>query len=215
MFLIAGTKGKTETVRTGTFFCSREQSEQGYAHHRVKRKATLFFIPVASVGDLGEYVECASCGSMYDIGVLDVEPARTSGTVSEGDLLEAALRTVAAATIKADGEIGYAEMDSAVELLRDHYGLHDYSKDLLTEDLALTDDDLEIVLQATGMTVSVEGRAKIVETAAILSAVDGELAPAERALITRVGRALGLRNKVLRDLTANAAAVVEQHKESE
>ena len=61
MLFIAGTKGETSTADTGRFDCPHCQCETDYHHEQVHKKATVFFVPVATMELLGEYIECQNC----------------------------------------------------------------------------------------------------------------------------------------------------------
>ena len=61
MFFIAGTKGETSTAGSGEFYCPQCENYTRYLHRQVHQKATVFFVPVANLKLLGEYVECQSC----------------------------------------------------------------------------------------------------------------------------------------------------------
>lgn len=72
MFFIGGTKTRPQVVEGGTFFCPNEEGDRPYALVAMKRAATVFFVPVANIGDVGRFVECRSCGLTYDVAVLDL-----------------------------------------------------------------------------------------------------------------------------------------------
>ena len=74
MFFIAGTKGETTTVATGEFYCPVCRARTFCHHNQVHEKATVFFVSVANLRLLGEYIECQSCGNTYEMDKLDYDP---------------------------------------------------------------------------------------------------------------------------------------------
>lgn len=59
--VIWGSKGKSKTLGTGSFYCPHCQSHQLFKHEEVSRYFTLYFIPLIKTHKLGEYIECQSC----------------------------------------------------------------------------------------------------------------------------------------------------------
>ncbi len=54
MFFVAGTDNRTTTMGRGTFFCPTCDQERSYEHKIVKQPTTVFFVPVMSLGKLGQ-----------------------------------------------------------------------------------------------------------------------------------------------------------------
>ena len=72
--IIWGSRGRKKTVSTGEFYCPSENATRPYAHKRVARYFTLYFIPLFKTKDLGEYVECGSCQGTFKPEVLSYTP---------------------------------------------------------------------------------------------------------------------------------------------
>jgi hypothetical protein len=68
--IIFGTKGVTSTVSTGDFQCPACGARAPYEHKRVRRYFTLYWIPLIPLDTLGEFVQCLSCRTELDQGVL-------------------------------------------------------------------------------------------------------------------------------------------------
>lgn len=68
--IIFGTKAKFETISQGKFYCPHCQAQRGYALKRGKKYFSLYFIPIFPMGELGEFVECNTCGITYAPAVL-------------------------------------------------------------------------------------------------------------------------------------------------
>lgn len=59
--IIWGSKAKESQIASGTFFCPNCKSDAPYAHMRVSRYFTLYFIPLFPTSTLGAYVRCGAC----------------------------------------------------------------------------------------------------------------------------------------------------------
>lgn len=75
MFFIAGLTTRNRTVDEGTFFCPNDGGERRYRHVAARRWLTLFFLPLIPLGTQGEWVQCQSCGAMYDPDVVRRDPS--------------------------------------------------------------------------------------------------------------------------------------------
>ena len=74
MFFIAGTKGEAVEAGNGTFFCPQCEKRLPYIHYQVYQKATIFFVSVANLKMLGEYIECQQCLGTFKTEVLNYNP---------------------------------------------------------------------------------------------------------------------------------------------
>jgi hypothetical protein len=68
--LIWGTKGRYKTLSKGTFFCPECKQTRNYEHKRAAKYFTLYFIPIFSMQDYGDFVECKFCGTTFKPEVL-------------------------------------------------------------------------------------------------------------------------------------------------
>ena len=68
--IIFGTKAKFETISQGMFYCPHCQAQRSYLLKRGRKYFSLYFIPIIPMGDLGEFVECGTCGITYAPAVL-------------------------------------------------------------------------------------------------------------------------------------------------
>jgi hypothetical protein len=64
--IIFGTRPKYKTIAEGQFFCPHCQQTRSYLHKKATRYFTLYFIPVIPMGDLGEFIECQTCHTMFE-----------------------------------------------------------------------------------------------------------------------------------------------------
>ena len=67
---VLGSGTRTTRLGSGTFRCPRERSSRRYELKAVRRWAHLSRLPIVRLGEIGRYVECRSCGSTFDPGVL-------------------------------------------------------------------------------------------------------------------------------------------------
>jgi hypothetical protein len=197
---LAGTKPRPQVVDSGTFFCPEESGDRQYAHVVMKRAATVFFVPIANVSDIGEYVECQRCGATYEPSVLAL------GT--ESDLRNTIFRgfqRLAAAVIAADGRATPDERAAVLDVLNEQWGIA-YRAEDLERDLQTGPGDLVSALEAAGSFTNLDGREKMMRAALRFANVDGDVGDGdgdgEMELLIRAGRALGLPKAHIRGLMA-------------
>jgi zinc-ribbon family len=75
--ILLGSAGKANTVGTGQFYCPRCQTLRPYAHKKLARYFTLYFVPIFPIEQQGEFIECQVCHTAFDMAVLQPSgPAR-------------------------------------------------------------------------------------------------------------------------------------------
>ena len=72
--IIFGTRNVTSTDGEGTFHCPECRARKYYAHRKVRKFFTLYFMPIFPLEHLGEYVECLNCRGTYKTKVLEYDP---------------------------------------------------------------------------------------------------------------------------------------------
>jgi hypothetical protein len=70
--IIFGTRGRIKEVGSGEFICPSCRANRQYKRKQAGRYFTLYFIPIFKVKDLGEFVECQTCGGTFKTAVLDL-----------------------------------------------------------------------------------------------------------------------------------------------
>ncbi|PQO26297.1 zinc-ribbon domain-containing protein [Blastopirellula marina] len=80
--IIWGSTGRDTNCGHGDFFCPGCRNDSGYAHQRVQRYFTLYFIPLFPINTVGEYLQCHTCGSQYDVKLLEVPREQIQALVS-------------------------------------------------------------------------------------------------------------------------------------
>ncbi len=68
--IIFGTRLRHRKIGEGEFFCPKCQTNRLYHHKRAARYFTLYFLPVIPIQQLGEFIECQTCGIAFEPKVL-------------------------------------------------------------------------------------------------------------------------------------------------
>ena len=210
MFLIFGARASKSTVGSGMFFCPNEQSDQPYRQVGVKRMGHLFFIPLLPLGDLGEYVECESCGGTYRPEVLSL-PSRTQLQTS---FAEAVTRLVVEVII-ADGYVVAAERNIALGVVNQYLDSPGLSRAQLEEMISDAEAgssgdrswDLSILLPELSTALSIEGRELLIRIALRLAAADGRIDESETRVIASAAHHLGLSKAHVRGLITESGGL--------
>lgn len=183
VFFIGGTKPSETIVKKGEFYCPVEKSEQRFEHKAVKKTATAFFVPVADLKELGQYVECKSCGSTFAPAVLELDNRVTQPSLYD------AMSMLFSAMIVADGEVKQQELKWASDLLRDLEP--PYDMDRFLREARQDPRELDVVLQDASANLSVEQREMLLEMSMVIAGSDGGISQEELDLIERAGKNMG------------------------
>ncbi len=127
--IIFGTKPRTKTVGTGSFYCPKCQTTRQYQHKKARNYFTLYFVPVFPIGDLGEFVECQTCHMTFQLEVLKLKapPPKmdlaamlnaVKPNLESGQPLEYVLRDLVSAGL--DRDIALNTVKSAIGTARRH-----------------------------------------------------------------------------------------------
>ena len=74
-FIVWGSRGRNKDIGGGEFYCPDCGDDRTYRLIAVTRWFTLYWIPIFPMGKpVGEYVECATCKSTFNEGVLQFDP---------------------------------------------------------------------------------------------------------------------------------------------
>lgn len=202
MFFIAGTRGETTTIETGQFYCPECKSNQDYHFNQVHEKVTVFFISVANLKLLGEYVECQHCLNTYKTDVLDYDP-QDDKREFEALYIEG-IKTVMIAMTLADGKIENEEKEMIKEIYEEITGS------------LLSDDDIEVDLYSYESNyISLEkyvkelfpylndsGKENIIKVAYYVSVADGQLDRTEEKLLNDLAKKLQITRAHLKGIMA-------------
>jgi hypothetical protein len=72
--IIWGSTGREVLIGQGEFHCPECDCRQPFAHNRIARYFTLYFIPLFEISNHGEVVSCGRCGSNFRPDVLSYQP---------------------------------------------------------------------------------------------------------------------------------------------
>lgn len=81
--IIFGTRARHTTIDEGEFFCPQCQAKHHYEHKKAKRYFALYFIPIIPMDDLGKYIQCGTCHTMFKIDVLDAKFSKKPQSTAE------------------------------------------------------------------------------------------------------------------------------------
>lgn len=199
MLLIFGISVRYRTLDEGRFYCPHEGGDRSYRRRQARRWFSLFFIPVIPLKVLGEFIECSSCGSTYDLKVLTMPTA-----ADMMDNLANAVRQAVVSLITADGAVTEAEKNKGFEVMQ-RYADTLYTRENLEDDLKdLRHGDLVDPLgQAAGM-LNEQGKESLLAACVEIAAADGSIDDRELAEIKRAGAALGMSPAHVRGVIAQA-----------
>jgi hypothetical protein len=99
--LIFGTRLRHKKIGEGEFFCPKCQANRLYHHKKAVRYFTLYFLPVIPIQQLGDFIECQTCGVAFEPAVLSLHNRLSGHRPGAPDLA----RTLN--TLKARLEEGY------------------------------------------------------------------------------------------------------------
>ena len=194
MLLIAGTKVEENSVGSGTFNCPAEGSKQPYHHVRLEKKATAFFVPVATMSELGEYVECQSCGATYEPAVLEYQTQEDLDTA-----LAVAVLRLCIEVVLADGRVTDEERQATINIANDYLDppgltiadLTEMLKTQMVKSAKRRSKNTAGAIAELGSALNMAGRHVFIRIAYCLAVADGEVAESEREVIVKTARCLG------------------------
>ncbi|MFN8372872.1 MAG: zinc-ribbon domain-containing protein [Anaerolineae bacterium] len=76
MIIFFGSKVRKKKLGSGQFYCPRCKAMRPYTHQQGTRYFTVYFIPIIPMGDVGEFIECDVCHSMFQLDALKAKPAQ-------------------------------------------------------------------------------------------------------------------------------------------
>ncbi|WP_327236709.1 TerB family tellurite resistance protein [Streptomyces sp. NBC_01317] len=201
---ICGIRTSWNTVGDGEFFCPGCGGDRNYRRRTGRRRFTLLGVPLLNRGTAGPVIECAACHGHFGTDTLD-HPT----TVRFSAMLRDAVHTVALAVLVAGGTSSSTVRETAVHAVR-AAGFDDCTEERLTELVeALAADTGRFIIDPgpCGAALAIElhealeplaphlapaGRESILVQGARIALADGPYIPAEREVLSTVGRALRL-----------------------
>ena len=107
--VIWGSKGKSKTIGTGSFYCPHCESHQLFKHEEVSKYFTLYFIPLFKTHKLGEYLECQTCLKTFKPEVMEYSRQFDRGIETDSSRLQSSIQstTQAPASIRPSSQTMY------------------------------------------------------------------------------------------------------------
>lgn len=187
MLLIWGSKVRYNAQGNGTFYCPNEGGDRPYSMMIATKWFTFFFIPIFKTSDLGQFVQCGTCGNQYDPRVLE-NP--TSGQLM--DNLANSMRQAVVSIVRADGRIDRQEKAMAVTVMA-KYSDTPYTMEQLDADLAsLPPTGLVQQMQNSAGMLSPQGKENMIRSCILVAMSDGDFAASEESELHVAGQALGM-----------------------
>ena len=195
MFFLFGTKAKASTIDRGEFHCPTCGQKRRYERKEVRKMGTAYFVPVVSMGTMGEYVECTHCGDAFDTRVLSYHPELDEEQFAA--VYRAVMLKVMVAMAEADGEIHPNEIKRICSIYEEIAGFalpDEILEDVVNDARTSQEEVLEIVASYAGR-VNDKGRELVIRAAFHILAADGDVRKEEIDFLSKVGGALGLTSR--------------------
>lgn len=192
MFIVAGTKGITSTVGNGDFYCPECAQKTAYLHKQVHKAATFFFIPLANLDLLGEYVECQDCLSTYKMDILDYDPENEQRVFQAEH--DRAIKRVMTMMMLEDGRIDNGELRLIREIYEKILGQKVTKDEIIHEinECREKPESLNEFLTAVAPNLNEFGKELLIKVAYWVSLADGEYGKSEKRLLKQISKALDL-----------------------
>ncbi len=199
MLIIFGIRVRYRTLSEGRFYCPHDGGDRSYRRRQARRWFALFFIPVVPLKVLGEFIECSSCGSTYNVSVLSMPTA-----ADMMDNLANAVRQAVVSLITADGVVTDAEKEKGFEVMQ-RYADTPYTMQHLEDDLKdLKHGDLARRLEGVAGSLNDQGKESLLAACLEIAAADGSIDDHELTQIHKAGTALGLSTAHIRGIILEA-----------
>lgn len=200
--IIFGTKGVTTTPERGRFHCPSCGPNCGYAHKRVRKFFTLYFIPIIPLDMLGEYIECGHCKGTYKLEVLEMDPAQDEADF-EAEFQRAIRRVMVLVTL-ADGEVDDAEIEAMTGIYAQVTGTQIRAEYLRreTQRAAKEGQAVAAYLKDVGPYLNDSGKEMIIKAAVMVAGADGHIDDSELQLVYDAADALQMSDAHLKGVLA-------------
>ena len=203
MFIIAGTKGKAYKAGYGNFYCSNCKAEREYTHFEVHRAATLFFVPVAKMGMLGEYIVCNHCDAGYEMSAIYYDPKEEREMIIQ--IYEKAVRRAMVMMMLIDGKIEDSEIKTIQEVYAEVLDDDGISEEEIKKEIAACEDSpgsvTEYVEEITPY-IRDDGKELLLESIYRISIADGDIDSMELKMIKLIAKIMGISSAHLKGIMA-------------
>ena len=208
MFFIAGTRGETTTFSTGEFYCPECNAQTFYHHNQVHEKATVFFVTVANLRLLGEYIECQSCDGTYEMDILDYDPEQDQLEFEALYLI--GLKKVMTMMMLADRKIEESEKAMMKNIYQHVADAELSNEDIVNEINSCKENPivLEEYLNELFSQLNESGRETIIKVAYWVSIADGEVDKREEKLLIKMAKYFEISSAHLKGIIAEVNEIV-------
>lgn len=115
--IVFGTRNRKKSLSMGTFHCPRCNAQRPYERVQYKQWFTLYFIPIFPLREIGEFVECSTCHTAFELAVLNYKPKpqvrdlkmqlnQLKATLEQGAPIEYVVRDLTAAGLEREMALG-------------------------------------------------------------------------------------------------------------
>ncbi len=198
---ILGSKGRSEVVATGEFFCPGCDGRRPYKHIAVRRYLSVL-VPLVKLEDMGEYVECQDCKRTWNPDVLSYDPLATAQEYAAE--FELAVRRVMALIMMADGEIHRDEIKIIRRIYKQITQI-ELSREAIWDEVTAAQTDGRGVTEYLPSIVgrlNDDGRELVLKASILVAMADGTLSAEEEALLKDVARCLEIGPSRVREIIA-------------
>ncbi len=196
---ILGSKGRSDVVATGEFFCPGCDGRRPYKHIAVRRYLSVL-VPLIKLEDMGEYIECQDCKRTWNPEVLSYDPLATAREYAAE--FELAVRRVMVLIMMADGEIHRKEVKT-IRRIHKQITQTELSPEALGDEVTAAQNDgrgiTEYLASIVGR-LNDDGRELVLKASILVAMADGELSAEEEALLKDVARCLELGPSRVREI---------------
>ena len=203
MFIIAGTKGKAYKAGYGSFYCSNCKAEREYTHYEVRRIATLFFVPVAKMGMLGEYIVCNHCDAGYEMSAIDYDPEEERDMILQ--IYEKAVRRAMVMMMLIDGKIEDSEIKTIQEVYAEVLNDDGISEEEIEEVIAACKDSPESVtdyIREITPYIRDDGKELLLESIYRISISNGDINSRELKMMKLIAKIMAISSSHLKGIIA-------------
>jgi hypothetical protein len=186
VLLIFGLSVFFRTLSEGTFHCPHCGGDRPYRRRAGRRWFTLFFLPVLPLNQVGEVVECRTCGTRFDVAVLRAPTAQQMAAA-----LPSGVRAAVALILLSGDPAHPGGRARAAEAVRG-YGETTYGDEALEADLRLRPPALEEEVGRAGAQLTVEAKEWFLAQVVRVGLANGPLTDNERQSLHRIAHFLGM-----------------------
>lgn len=197
---LLGTTWRHRPLGGGSFHCPRCDRERDYTATGVRRHVAVVGRPVVPVGEEQRLLSCDGCGAVYDVGITTLEPSAARDVRSEDEL---ALEALLTAAVFSDSTVRLVEKGAARQAVR-HYarrGAASIGEPAEPEEGGWgrrRPDAMECLARLRGV-LGEGARRRMLAAVYRVCAADRELHPEEARFLMRLGDALDLQPRAVRE----------------